>query len=370
MSKINERWVIKAGSSLIAGFNEGIDKGFVESLVLQVNQLHKRGIQIILVTSGAVAKGMYELALKERPTSLNLLQASAAIGQLGLIEAYKSEFEKFSMKTAQVLISHDDFVDRGRYLNARNSLITLIDLGVIPIINENDSVSIEEISFGDNDTLAGAVVGLTDADKFIMLTDEKGVFSQDPKINKEAKLLKQINLDDEVLDLSAITEGTAGMLGRGGMRTKIKAARLALDSGAKTWVVDGNNSKVLLEILDNKEVGTLFTGERDKLQSRKTWIASLGSPKGKLVIDNGAAKALMEEGSSLLPVGIVSTVGEFGKGALVACVNKDTEIARGFSNFSSSEISKLFGLKSSEINKKLGYASSEEVIHRDNLVLS
>lgn len=370
MSKSKERWVIKAGSSLLAGLNEGIDKEFIKNLVLQISQLLEKGIQIIIVTSGAVAKGMHELDLKERPTSLNLLQASAAIGQLGLIEAYKSEFTKFGMKTAQVLISHDDFAHRERYLNARNSLMTLINLGVIPIINENDSVSIEEISFGDNDTLAGAVVGLTDADKFVMLTDEKGVFSQDPKINKEAKLLKQINLDDEELDLSSITEGNAGTLGRGGMRTKIKAARIALDSGAKTWVVDGRKANILLEILDKKEVGTLLTGERDKLQSRKTWIASLGSPKGKLIIDNGAANALIEEGSSLLPVGIVSTVGEFGKGALVACINEDQEIARGFTNFSSFEVSKLFGLKSSEISKTLGYTSSEEVIHRDNLVLS
>ena len=370
MSKNRERWIIKAGSSLVAGNDDGINKLFIKNLVLQVNQLLEEGIQVIIVSSGAVAKGMYELNLNERPSSLNLLQAAAAIGQLGLIDSYKSEFSKFGIKTAQVLISHDDIANRERYLNARNSLMTLLELGVVPIINENDSVSIEEISFGDNDTLAGAIVGLTDADKFIMLTDEQGVFSQDPKKYKNAKLLNRINLDHQSLEINKIVEGTAGILGRGGMKTKIKAARLSLDAGAKTWVADGNDCNILTNIFYGKEVGTFFEGERDKLQSRKTWIASLGSPKGQLLIDDGAAKAISEGGSSLLPVGITAIEGEFEKGALVACRNQNQEIARGFSNFNSFEINLILGLKSGEINTKLGYASAEEVIHRDNLVIS
>ena len=313
---------------------------------------------------------MYELDLTERPNSLNLLQAAAAIGQLGLIEGYKTEFSNFEIKTAQVLISHDDISSRTRYLNARNSLLTLLELGVVPIINENDSVSIEEISFGDNDALAGAIVGLVDADRLIMLTDEEGVFSQDPKENKNVKLLNRINLDDQSNQIDKITEGTAGILGRGGMKTKIKAARLSLDAGAQTWVANGNDPDVLTKILKGQEVGTFFAGSRDKRQSRKTWIASLGSPKGQLIIDDGAAKAIKEGGSSLLPVGITALKGDFKKGDLVACQSQSKEVARGFSNFNASELNQIIGLKSNEINSKLGYTSAEEVIHRDNLVLS
>ena len=370
MSKKQERWVLKAGSSLVAGKDDGINISFIKDLVLQVELLLNDGIQVVIVSSGAVAKGMHELNLTERPDSLNLLQAAAAIGQLGLIEGYKSEFSNFKIKTAQVLISHDDIANRTRYLNARNSLLTLLELDVVPIINENDSVSIEEISFGDNDTLAGAVVGLVDANKFIMLTDQEGVYSQDPKKHKSAKLLKRINLDQQSAELTEIKEGSAGVLGRGGMKTKIKAARLSLDSGAETWAADGNDSQVLINILKGQEVGTFFEGRRDKLQSRKTWIASLGSPKGQLTIDGGAAKAIKEEGSSLLPVGITALKGKFKKGDLIVCSNQNKEIAKGFSNFNSFELKQIIGLKSEEINAKLGYTSAEEVIHRDNLVLS
>ncbi len=297
MSKQQERWVIKAGSSLVAGKDDGINKSFIKDLVLQVQQLLNEGIQVVIVSSGAVAKGMHELDLIERPDSLNLLQAAAAIGQLGLIEGYKTEFSNFEIKTAQVLISHDDIANRTRYLNARNSLLTLLELGVVPIINENDSVSIEEISFGDNDTLAGAIVGLVDADRC-------------------------------------------------------------------------NDPQVLTKMLKGQAIGTFFEGSRDKRQARKTWIASLGSPKGQLIIDDGAAKAINEEGGSLLPVGITALKGEFKKGDLVACQSQNKEVARGFSNFSASELDQIIGLKSDEINTKLGYTSAEEVIHRDNLVLS
>ena len=370
MGKLQERWVIKAGSSLVAGKDDGINETFIKTLVLQVQQLLNDDIQVVIVSSGAVAKGMHELDLTERPDSLNLLQAAAAIGQLGLIEGYKTEFSNFKIKTAQVLISHDDIANRTRYLNARNSLLTLLELGVVPIINENDSVSIEEISFGDNDTLAGAIVGLVDADRFIMLTDEEGVFSQDPKKHKNAKLLKQINLDDQSIEIDQITKGSAGVLGRGGMKTKIKAARLSLDAGAQTWVVNGNDPKVLTNVLRDKEVGTFFEGSRDKRQARKTWIASLGSPKGQLIIDDGAAQAISQEGGSLLSVGITALKGEFKKGDLVACLSQKKEVARGFSNFSASELDQIKGFKSEEINSRLGYTSAEEVIHRDNLVLS
>ena len=371
MDKVKDRWVIKAGSSLVAGSDAGLNKTFIQSLVSQVNILLEFNIQVIIVSSGAIAKGIHELQLPKRPASLHLLQATAAVGQLGLINAYQTQFTKFGIKAAQVLISHDDIANRERYLNARRSLITLIEMGVVPIVNENDSVAVEEISFGDNDTLAGAIVGLTDADRFIMLTDQKGVFTQDPVLEKNAKLLKTINLDDKSVDLKKITDGSSGLLGRGGMKTKLKAARLSLDSGAKTWVADGNDHYVLINILEGQNIGTLFKGERDKLQSRKKWIASLGAPLGKLIIDDGAAEALGREGGSLLPVGVTKIEGEFEKGSLVTCLDKNNEeVARGFSNFNSSEIKLILRLKSDKVSSALGYATEEEVIHRNNLVLS
>jgi len=371
MEKIKDRWVIKTGSSLVAGSSKGINQAFIQNLVAQVNNLLKKNIQVIIVSSGAVAKGIYELQLNERPASLHLLQATAAVGQVGLINSFQSEFSKFEIKTAQVLISHNDIANRERYLNARRSLTTLLEMGVVPIVNENDSVAIEEISFGDNDTLAGAIVGLIDADKFIMLTDQKGIYSQDPKHEKSALLLRTINLDNGSVDIKKITDGSSNLLGRGGMKTKIKAAKLSLEFGAKTWVADGNDPYVLESIFEGQNVGTLFKGERDKLQSRKKWIASLGVPSGKLIIDEGAVKAIGRDGRSLLPVGVVKIVGEFEKGSLVTCLDiNNEEVARGFSNFNSSEMKLILRLKSEKVSSALGYASEEEVIHRNNLVLS
>ncbi len=370
MNKSKERWVVKAGSSLLAGKEEGINQAFVSSLTDQVNTLIQNGVEVIIVSSGAVARGMHELNLKKRPNSINLLQASAAVGQLGLINSYRKEFSKFGIKTAQVLISHDDIANRERYLNARNSLNTLLELGVVPIINENDSVSTEEISFGDNDTLAGAITGLTDADKFIMLTDQEGVFSQNPKNNSEAKLLTSIDLDDQFLDIERIAQSPAGELGRGGMKTKFEAASLSLNSGAKTWVVDGNYPKILNRIFAGHKVGTFFKGKRDKLQSRKKWIASLGKPSGKIFIDDGAAKAITKTGSSLLPVGVFKVLGKFKKGSLVECLNNKKVVAKGLSNFNSEELNLLLGIRSEEISSILGYTSEDEVIHRDNLLVS
>ena len=248
MKNNKERWVIKAGSSLVAGTESGINSLFIESLVSQVNYLIERDIEVIVVSSGAVAKGMQELNLKDRPSTLHLLQAAAAIGQMGLVNAYQKEFDKFGLKAAQVLISHDDISNRKRYLNARRSLETLLELNVIPIVNENDSVATEEISFGDNDTLAGALVGLVSADKFIMLTDQIGICSGDPTQDSDVVLLSEIDLDDPSVDLSSQLGSSSGRVGRGGMKTKIKASRIALDSGAKTWVADGRQNNTLKDI--------------------------------------------------------------------------------------------------------------------------
>jgi|TARA_B110000196_G_C21120436_1_gene652922 glutamate 5-kinase len=371
MSNKKERWVIKAGSSLVAGIESGINSLFIENLVSQVNYLIKKNIEVIIVSSGAVAKGMQELNLKERPSTLHLLQAAAAVGQMGLVNAYQREFNKFDVKAAQVLISHDDISNRKRYLNARRSLETLLELKVIPIVNENDSVATEEISFGDNDTLAGALVGLVGADKFIMLTDQVGICSGDPTKDSNVNLLSEIDLDDPSIDLSSQLEGSSGQVGRGGMKTKIKASRIALAAGAKTWVADGRQENTLKAIFNNEKIGTILLSQRSQRQSRKTWIASLGSPAGSVCLDNGAVLAVNKKGSSLLAAGIIKVSGDFDTGALIVCEDENgREIARGLTNLNSKDIDLVKGLNSKELLEKLDQAADEEIIHRNNLILS
>jgi len=366
--KNKERWVIKAGSSLVTSRDNSFNQFFIADLASQLDKLIKSGVEVVIVSSGSIAQGLTELNLKERPTSLHLLQAAAAIGQVGLINSYKEELEKFNIKTAQVLVSHDDVANRTRYLNARRSLQTLLGLGIVPIINENDSVSTEEISFGDNDTLAGMVVGLIDASKFIMLTDQIGICTNNPNIDDSARLVSEINIDED--DLSVYLEGVSGVLGRGGVRTKIYAARLGLDAGAKVHVMDGRNPSSLLDLLNQVENGTKLVSSRPVLASRKQWIANQSSA-GTLVIDSGACNALLEEGSSLLPVGIIKAEGDFQKGSLVSCHNEDQEeIAKGLINFNSEEVKVILGNKSQKVASILGYLTEEEIIHRDNLVLT
>jgi len=371
MSNKKERWVIKAGSSLVAGIESGINSLFIENLVSQVDYLIKKNVEVIIVSSGAVAKGMQELNLKERPSTLHLLQAAAAVGQMGLVNAYQREFNKFDVKAAQVLISHDDISNRKRYLNARRSLETLLELKVIPIVNENDSVATEEISFGDNDTLAGALVGLVGADKFIMLTDQVGICSGDPTKDSNVNLLSEIDLDDPSIDLSSQLEGSSGQVGRGGMKTKIKASRIALAAGAKTWVADGRQENTLKAIFNNEKIGTILLSQRSQRQSRKTWIASLGSPAGSVCLDNGAVLAVNKKGSSLLAAGIIKVSGDFDTGALIVCEDENgREIARGLTNLNSKDIDLVKGLNSKELLEKLDQAADEEIIHRNNLILS
>ena len=371
MSNKKERWVIKAGSSLVAGIESGINSLFIENLVSQVDYLIKKNVEVIIVSSGAVAKGMQELNLKERPSTLHLLQAAAAVGQMGLVNAYQREFNKFDVKAAQVLISHDDISNRKRYLNARRSLETLLELKAIPIVNENDSVATEEISFGDNDTLAGALVGLVGADKFIMLTDQVGICSGDPTKDSNVNLLSEIDLDDPSIDLSSQLEGSSGQVGRGGMKTKIKASRIALAAGAKTWVADGRQENTLKAIFNNEKIGTILLSQRSQRQSRKTWIASLGSPAGSVCLDNGAVLAVNKKGSSLLAAGIIKVSGDFDTGALIVCEDENgQEIARGLTNLNSKDIDLVKGLNSKELLEKLDQAADEEIIHRNNLILS
>ena len=371
MKRIKERWVVKVGSSLISGNDEGINKLFILNLVSQVNYLLNHNIEIIIISSGAVAKGMHELKLSERPSSLHLLQAAAAVGQLGLVNCYQKAFNEFKLKAAQVLISHDDIANRERYLNARRSLQTLIALGVIPIVNENDSVSTEEITFGDNDMLAGALSGLVSADKLIILTDQQGVCDSDPKENKSADLIPLIDLDQDKENIDKLMEGTSGILGRGGIKTKIKACSLALEFGAKTLIADGREEDTLISILKGHKIGTSLISQRAILPSRKQWIASQGSPSGNLTLDEGAVEAISNRGGSLLPVGVKEVNGDFARGSLLICLDTiGNEVARGLSNFSSEELLKIRGKRSKEVLEELGYPTDEEVIHRDNLILN
>ena len=365
MDKKN-KWVIKAGSSLVSGNEEGINNSFIHDLVSQVDYLRKKNQEIVIISSGAVAKGM-----KERPSSLHLLQACAAVGQRGLIQIYQNEFDKCNYKTAQVLISHDDITNRVRYLNAKNAIEALLNLNIIPIVNENDCVAIEEISFGDNDRLGAALVGLIRADHFVMLTDQEGIFSDDPNKNLEAELIQSIDLDDEELDLSKQVNASAGTHGRGGMKTKLEAARTSVNSGAKTWVADGRKTDTLINLYEGKNEGTFLLSKKDALQSRKLWLSSFGTSRGTLTLDDGAAEAITKQGKSILPVGIIKVEGEFNRGDLIICNNSNSkELARGISNFSSKELRKIKGLNSKDIYGVLGYASEEEAIHRNNLVMS
>jgi len=371
MRNNKQRWVIKAGSSLVSGKQEGINAVFIKNLVCQVHELIKNNIEVIIVSSGAIAKGMFELNLKERPATLNMLQATAAVGQVGLINNYERAFSKLNLKTAQVLVSHDDIADRERYLNSRRSLQALIALGVIPIINENDSVATEEITFGDNDMLAGALAGLVSADKLIILTDQKGICESDPKVDKLAKLIPSIDFDNKGIDLEKIMESSSGVLGRGGIKTKIKACKLAVDSGAEAFVVDGREKDTLNDVLKGKNTGTSLVSKKRKLASRKLWIASQGSPSGSIVIDQGAVNAISLKGGSLLPVGVKDVQGEIKRGSLIICLDsKGSEVARGLSNFNSEELMKIRGKRSEEVLEELGYPLEEEVVHRDNLILS
>lgn len=366
-----ETWVIKAGSSLVSGRDQGINEKFINQLAYQIDFLIKEKQQVVIISSGAVARGMSELGFSERPHSLATLQACAAVGQRGISEVYQNIFGALGYTTGQVLISHDDIANRTRYLNAKNTIESLLSLKVVPIVNENDCVATEEISFGDNDRLGAALAGLIRADKFIMLTDQQGILSDDPNKDKEAKLIRAININDKALDLSQQLNSSSGVLGRGGMKTKLEAAKISLNSGASTWVASGLNEDTLLKIFRQEEVGTRLITDKSILQSRKLWISSFGSSAGDIVIDEGACNALLSQGKSLLSVGVLEVIGTFDRGDLIRCLDADgAEIGKGLSNFNSKELGMIKGINSKEIEQTLGYLTEEEVIHRNNLVLS
>lgn len=362
------RWVVKIGSALLTNNGCGLKHELLDIWVSQIAELNKQGIEIVLVSSGAVAEGVSRLGWKQRPQVVHELQAAAAVGQMGLIQAYEVCFQKYDKHTAQILLTHDDVANRARYLNARTSLNTLLKLGVIPIVNENDSVATDEIRFGDNDTLAGLVANLIEAELLVLLTDQNGLYDADPRKNSAAKLIEQAEADDKSLESVA---GEGGSLGRGGMRTKLKAAVVAMKSGTQTVIASGSEDSILLKIANGENTGTLLTTKQETLQAKKQWLANQAYLKGKVMLDNGAVSALKENGKSLLPVGIKSVEGEFKRGEIIACVDlSGKEIARGLVNYDSAQSKLIIGKSTKEIQKILGRIEEDEFIHRDNLIIT
>ncbi|MEJ2107349.1 MAG: glutamate 5-kinase [Acidiferrobacteraceae bacterium] len=360
------RCVIKVGSALLAG-GAGLDQDTVAALGSQIATLRQRGVEVVLVTSGSVAAGMHRLGIRQRPHALHELQAMAAVGQMGLVQAYESAFQKHGLHTAQVLLTHDDLADRERYLNARSTLRTLLGHGVIPVINENDTVAVEEIRFGDNDTLAALVVNLLEAELLIILTDQAGLYEQDPRAHPDAKLVSDGSAGDPALARMA---GGSGALGRGGMQTKLEAARKAARSGASTIICSGREPEVLSRLFQGEVLGTCLRPTQGRLASRKQWLAGQLKPRGRLILDAGAVEVLRRDGRSLLPVGVTAAEGQFRRGELVACVDPaGVEIARGLVNYDRDDTVRIIGRPSGEIESVLGYVDEPELIHRDNMVL-
>lgn len=360
-------WVVKIGSSLITNNGLGLDTGAISAWVKQLVTLQQQGIQVVLVSSGAVAEGVARLGLKRRPKEIHLQQAAAAVGQMGLIQTYESCFMQYGVHTAQILLTHDDLSNRTRYLNARSTLTTLVSMNVIPVINENDTVATAELCFGDNDTLGALVANLVNADTLVILTDQKGLHESDPRKNPDAPVISRARADDPTL---AGMAGGGGLLGRGGMATKVSAARLAARSGARTIIASGRETDVLVRLAKGEEIGTLLLPEKQPVAARKQWLAGQMKVRGTLMIDAGAVKVLRESGRSLLPVGVAGTTGKFERGDVVACVDEaGMEIARGLVNYDSKEVSRLLRCSSDRIEELLGYSGEEEMIHRDNLVI-
>lgn len=361
----SKRWVIKIGSSLITNEGQGLDLNAMQGWARQIAELRHQGKEIVLVSSGAVAEGMARMGWSKRPRALHKLQAAAALGQMGLIQQFESCFQLHKIHTAQVLLTHDDLSNRQRYLNARSTLRTLLSLGAIPIINENDTVATDEIRFGDNDTLAALVANLVEADAVIILTDQQGVYDKDPRSHQDAALISNAHASDPALLEMA---GAGGHLGCGGMRTKITAARRAARSGAATLIASGASEDVLLRVARSENIGTLLSPDNSPVAARKQWLANQLSARGTLELDAGACRALCR--SSLLAVGVTAVTGEFQRGDVVTCLDSEgNEIARGLINYDSDEVARIMGHASSEIETLLGYIDEPELIHRDNLVL-
>lgn len=365
--------VIKVGSSLVTNNGEGLDQAAIAAWAGQIAQLVRPvggmdARQVVLVSSGAVAEGMQRLGWRKRPTAVNELQAAAAVGQMGLVQMYESCFSQHGLHTAQVLLTHDDLADRKRYLNARSTLRTLLAMGVIPIINENDTVVTDEIRFGDNDTLASLVANLIEADALVILTDQSGLYSADPRKNPDAQFIQHAIAGDEALEQMA--GGAGSNVGTGGMLTKILAAKRAARSGAHTVIASGREANVLVRLASGEAVGTHLRTEQAKMLAKKQWMADHLRVSGELHLDAGAVKVLRTDGKSLLPVGVIGVEGSFERGDVVACLDPQGQtVARGLVNYSSAETARILRQPSSEIASILGYVDEAELIHRDNLIL-
>ncbi|MCP3671225.1 MAG: glutamate 5-kinase [Gammaproteobacteria bacterium] len=362
------RWVVKIGSALLTNDGNGLDRERLAVWAEQMSSWVLSGKELILVSSGAVAEGMSRMGWDTRPTTLHELQAAAAIGQMGLVRAYETCFQKHGLHTAQILLTHDDLVDRGRYLNARSTLLTLVRLGVVPVVNENDTVANDELRFGDNDTLAALVANLVGADLLLLLTDQKGLFDSDPRFNSDARLISESKVDNVALDQAA--GGSVGGLGLGGMVTKVRAARLAARSGTATVIAPGAEQDVITRVGQGDDVGTLLIPVQEPQTARKRWLAGHLRVRGSIVLDEGAVQVLHQQGRSLLAVGVKSVSGSFARGEVVSCVDEaGQEVARGLVNYDVLETDLIKGQPSSMIGEILGYMDDEELIHRDNLVL-
>ncbi len=367
-ASIGKRWVIKVGSSLVTNNGRGLNLNAIADLASQLANLAKTGKEVILVSSGAIAEGMNRLGWQKRPHAVYELQAAAAVGQMGLIQAYESCLQKHNLHSAQVLLTHEDLQDRKRYLNARTTLRKLLELNVIPVVNENDTVSTDEIKFGDNDTLAALVSNLVEAHTLIILTDQDGIYKKPPSDKVDNKIIDEVSANDPLLD--RVAGPSSGELGRGGMITKVSASRIAARAGATTIITAGKISNVLTEIANNKVHGTLLYPHAEPLAARKQWIANQLYTNGELYLDDGACEVICKAGKSLLTIGVNNVKGDFDRGEVVSCLNNSgKEIARGLVNYSANEARQLQGRASKEIESILGYVDEPELIHRDNLVV-
>lgn len=362
------RWVVKVGSALLTADGRGLDHDRLDAWVDQIAELVDQGHEVIVVSSGAVAEGMSRMGWKNRPTSLHDLQAAAAIGQMGLVKAWESCFARRGLHTAQILLTHDDLSNRKRYLNAHSTLRALLSLGVIPVVNENDTVANDELRFGDNDTLAALVANLVDADLLVLLTDKPGLYDSDPGKEAGAQLIREASVDSKQLDEVAGESGSG--LGLGGMITKVRAARVAARSATATIIAGGTEPGVLQRIATGDDVGTLLKPGQQSTSARKRWLAGHLQVKGALTLDDGAVTMLRERGKSLLAIGVTDVKGEFRRGEVVTCIDlSGNEIARGLSNYSIEEVRRIKGKPSTQIHEILGYIDDDELIHRDDLVI-
>lgn len=363
-----KRIVIKVGSALLTNDGAGIDSQAIDQWVEQIAHLLDQKKQIVIVSSGAIAEGLVRLGLKARPQSIHMLQSAAAVGQMGLIQTYESSFKRFSRQTAQILLDHDDLANRERYLNARGVMQSLIDLGVVPIVNENDTVVTDEIRFGDNDRLAALVANLIDADALLILTDKDGLYDANPDTCADAQLIPEALASDTSLE--ALAGDSGGILGRGGMKTKLQAARLAARSGCHTVIAGGRNKDIVLRVAAGEPDGTLLLADQAPLAARKQWLAGQLQVKGTLVLDQGASRVLRQQGRSLLAVGVTAVKGSFTRGELVSCLDhQGNEVCRGLINYSYDEVLLIKGESTERFVDILGYQDDEEIIHRDNMVI-